>query len=530
MMIYPIAYVVALLSLVLWFYLQSNEKWAGILRATLVLGLIAWLASVGTAEATLDYKLGILFRDLVVLGAIGAIFSLFKNKLHLFLAVLFSLTAGLKMIYFETLQHTFPQTSPSSSLNLDTEKEESLLEESSSLLLNNIYEDGELLIEVSENHQIEELEPLLKKYQLNYTLAFQPEQKDITELDDYYVINIPTTRESELTDIIEALNKSTIVDWVEHNERIKLSPLETTPSETIKRPQPNYGINDPGIEQLWGFQAMNVDQLYRYLKTNKIKPKRKALIAILDTGVDAKHEDIKDNYKSLKSKNDNDPQGHGTHCAGIAASVSNNGIGVASFSQDNSFVQVTSIKVLNSFGMGTQQSIINGIIQAADLGADVISMSLGGPSSDSKQRAYEKAVKYANKKGAIVVVAAGNENRNATRISPANAKGVITVSAIDNELNRASFSNWVTDLGMGIAAPGVGIYSTKPNDTYAVHSGTSMATPYVAGLVGLLKSLEPNLNSKEIYDILNATGSDTKNTDLTGHLIQPFYAVKAVVE
>jgi thermitase len=348
-------------------------------------------------------------------------------------------------------------------------------------------------------------------------------------LDDYYLINVPSKWEGRISEVIDALDNSGIVDWIENNETIKLSPLETSPTEIVRNPAPNYGLNDPGVEQLWGFQAMNVDKLYEYLKSTNAKPNRKAIIAILDTGVDSKHEDIKANYKTLKSKDDNDPQGHGTHCAGIAASVSNNGIGVASFSHDNSFVQVSSIKVLNSFGMGTQQSIINGIIQAADLGADVISMSLGGPSSDSKQRAYEKAVNYANKKGAIVVVAAGNENRNATRIAPACAKGVITVSAIDNELNRAVFSNWVTDLDMGIAAPGVGIYSTKPNDTYAVHSGTSMATPYVAGLVGLMKSFNPNITTKEVYKILDTTGSDTKNTDLTGHLIQPVQAVKAAV-
>lgn len=512
-MLYPITYLVALFSLVLWFYLQNSEKWAGILRASLVLGLIGWLVSVGTAEATLQYKMGILFRDLIVLGTIGAMFSLFKNKLHLFLALLLGLSGGLKMIYFDTLQSTFPQNE---NISECTKLMPSL--------------EGELLIEVNEAHKINELAGILNQYDLAYQAAFHPAQKNITELDDYYLIDVPAKWEGNISTVVDALNNSGLVDWVENNETIKLSPLETSPTETAKGPAPNYGLNDPGVEQLWGFQAMNVDKLYDFLKTPSAKPKRKAIIAILDTGVDANHEDIKANYKSLKSKNDNDPQGHGTHCAGIAASVSNNGLGVASFSHDNSFVQVSSIKVLNSFGMGTQQSIINGIIEAADLGADVISMSLGGPSSDSKQRAYEKAVKYANKKGAIVVVAAGNENRNATRIAPACARGVITVSAIDNELNRAVFSNWVTDLKMGIAAPGVGIYSTKPKDTYAVHSGTSMATPYVAGLVGLMKSFNPDITTKEVYKILNETGSDTKNTDLTGHLIQPVKAIKAMLK
>jgi thermitase len=261
------------------------------------------------------------------------------------------------------------------------------------------------------------------------------------------------------------------------------------------------------------------------LSVNKIRAQRKALIAILDTGVDGAHEDLKSNFKSVKSQHDNDPVGHGTHCAGIAAAVSNNGVGVASFSTDNAYVQVTSIKVLNAMGSGTQQSIIKGMIEAADRKADVVSMSLGGFSDRFKIKAYEDAVKYISKAGGIVVAAAGNSNRNAKDFSPVNTPGVIGVSAIDQELNRAVFSNYVSEIKMGVAAPGVGIYSTIPNNKYATFNGTSMATPYVAGLVGLMKSIKPSLTAQQVYDILNKTGKNTKNTEQTGKLIQPFQAV-----
>ena len=103
-------------------------------------------------------------------------------------------------------------------------------------------------------------------------------------------------------------------------------------------------------------------------------------------------------------------------------------------------------------------------------------------------------MEYAAKKGAIVVVAAGNSNMNAKDYAPANTPGVITVAALDTNLNRASFSNFVQDLDQGIAAPGVAIYSSIPGNKYAAFNGTSMATPYVAGLVGLMKSLQPDLN------------------------------------
>jgi thermitase len=95
-------------------------------------------------------------------------------------------------------------------------------------------------------------------------------------------------------------------------------------------------------------------------------------------------------------------------------------------------------------------------------------------------------------------------------------------------LNRAVFSNYVTDIKMGVAAPGVGIYSTIPNNKYNTFNGTSMATPYVAGLLGLMKSINPNLTAQQAYDILNKTGKDTKATSQTGKLIVPFEALKGL--
>jgi len=266
------------------------------------------------------------------------------------------------------------------------------------------------------------------------------------------------------------------------------------------------------------------------LDKNKIKPQKKAIIAILDTGVDAEHEDIKANFKSIENTSNTDPMSHGTHCAGIAGAVSNNGVGVASYSRNNQYTQISSVRVLNKNGMGTQQGIIKGILTAADRKADVISLSLGGPSNRSRQRAYEKAIKYANKKHAIVVVAAGNSNRNAKNYCPANTPGVICVSAVDKELNRAVFSNYIQDMEMGIAAPGVNIYSSVPGNKYATFSGTSMATPYVAGLLGLMKSIQPQLSTTEAYNLLNNNGKNTKNTKMTGNFIQPFEVINAMMK
>jgi thermitase len=119
---------------------------------------------------------------------------------------------------------------------------------------------------------------------------------------------------------------------------------------------------------------------------------------------------------------------------------------------------------------------------------------------------------------------------NARDYAPANTPGVITVSAVDEALNRAVFSNTVQDVTMGIAAAGVNIYSATPNNGYAAWNGTSMATPYVAGLLGLMKSLNPDLTTEQAYEILKETGIDTGSTDLTGKFIQPLNAISAVLK
>lgn len=383
----------------------------------------------------------------------------------------------------------------------------------------NLDPQGELLIELSNGHQLAELSTILERYQLNTERAFTVESGEITDLDDYYVVDIPKNKMNHYNQIVEDLQESGLIDHIERNEQIQLSPSpkQSPASSTEKK----FGVNDPDLDKLWGFDAMEVDLFYKFLKEKQIKPTRKAKIAIIDTGVDSKHKDLKDNFVSTKKEYNTDPHGHGTHCAGIAAAVSNNNVGIASFAMDGSFVEVTSIKVFGASGRTTQRTIINGMLLAADKGADVLSMSLGGPSFDKSQLAYKRAVDYVNTKGGIVVAAAGNESMDAKKRVPAGVPGVITVSAIDEELNLASFSNYIQNVNMGIAAPGVNIYSTIPDNTYEYFNGTSMATPYVAGLIGIMKSIKPKMTTKEAYRLLNSTGKDTKQTRKTGKLIHP---------
>lgn len=513
---YPIAFLVSALSLMGWLYFKNDTKLDAAFRRVFMGAFAAYALSVFATHAELSFKMGVLFRDLLVLGGASFLFSAFLRKKTVFIVGTLLLAAGLFWFYNAKVKTTFYNQSDKNAL------ERGLKSEAYKNLT--LDENGELLIEIKEKASLDQLRDELQQYQLTVERAFYPEKADQTNLDNYYVVNVPDNEVVELDKIEQALYKSGVVNWVEENEVINVEPdAAVAPLPPVNT---KFGINDPGLSQLWGFEAMGVDKLYNYLNTSKIKPQRKALIAILDTGVDGNHEDIKGNFISTKNQYDNDPVGHGTHCAGIAAAVSNNGVGIASFSTDNRFVEVTSIKVLNAMGSGTQQSIIKGMIEAADRNADVVSMSLGGFSDRFKIKAYTDAVNYIAKSGGIVVCAAGNSNRNSKDYSPVNTPGVIGVSAIDQDLNRAVFSNYVTDIKMGVAAPGVGIYSTIPNNKYNTFNGTSMATPYVAGLVGLMKSIKPNLTAEQAYNILNKTGKDTKATSETGKLINPAEAIK----
>jgi thermitase len=510
-------FLVAIL-LSLWFW-RRNLKDANLWMLATYAGVavMAWgdFSTVSAAGGAMNEAVPSIVRDFLLLGMVGFVQSLAVNKrMPIWLAIVLTLgifAAAYFLDFDSTSSEAITQTEQVSA-------EDNQVLQSPALQLD---PKGELLVQVT--HGDNSLKSMA--FQMGWGLepAFTPESADVTELDDYYVVDVTDVAKAE-----EALSRQAFVVYFEPNEVIEVEPLISSDAEVLKR-NPSLSINDPETSQQWVMEVMNMNAYYQLL--GKQTPVKKAKIAILDTGVDGNHEDLKGNYFSIEKKYDNDPMGHGTHCAGIAAGVTNNGIGIGSLAGSGSepFVEVTSIKVLSAGGMGTQKTIIAGIIEAADEGADVISLSLGGPSNSSRQKAYSQAVKYAISQGAIVVSAAGNSNRDAKDYSPANATGMITVAAIDENLNRAVFSNTVNNVKLGIAAPGVAIYSTTPDNNYKVFSGTSMATPFVAGLLGVMRSVNPDLSAADAYKILKKTGVDSGDTKLTGKVVQPEAALKAAL-
>ncbi|MCF6137378.1 S8 family peptidase [Pseudalkalibacillus berkeleyi] len=244
--------------------------------------------------------------------------------------------------------------------------------------------------------------------------------------------------------------------------------------------------------------------------------KEDVTIAIIDTGIDLEHPDLsKRIVKGYNVLNDsplpNDENGHGTHVAGIIASETNNGLGVAGITWYN---QIMPIKAMNAEGYGTSFDVAKGVRWAVENGADVINMSLGNYKSS---KALKEAIDYAFEKDVILVAASGNENTN--QISyPAAFDKVIGVAAVNTELTRADFSNFGEYID--VAAPGVDIASTYLKGQYASLSGTSMATPHVAALAGLIRSSQPQLTNKEIIEIIKDTTDDVGNPgkdQYTGH-------------
>ena len=220
---------------------------------------------------------------------------------------------------------------------------------------------------------------------------------------------------------------------------------------------------------------------------------------VLDTGVDLDHPDLNVNRSLSRSfisgaANGDDDNGHGTHCAGTIAAVSNN-FGVIGVAYN---ATVVGIKVFNSAGGGSTSITIRGIdyVTSRARSGDVANMSFGFPPNT----ALDNAVRRLADRGVLVAVAAGNSRRNVNTTSPGrlNYRNVVSVSAMDSRDRFASFSNYGS--GVDYCAPGVDVWSTWPGGQYNRISGTSMAAPHVAGLMLLRGSTNLNTNGTVIGD------------------------------
>ena len=319
------------------------------------------------------------------------------------------------------------------------------------------------------------------------------------------------------------------VEYIEQDVVVTLAdPLSTlTSGFSAKTPAAADTFNDPMVGEQWGVKNTQQAEAIAASKGGS----KDVVIAIVDTGVDLGHPDLKD--KLVKGYNATglsglfglgsakDDNGHGTHCAGIAAAITNNGVGIAGMAPN---CKIMPVRVLAGAGSGSLLSVAKGITWAADHGADVISLSLGGAGT---MQSLGDAVAHALKKNSVVVAAMGNAGHAGNPISyPAAYPGVISVGATDAEDKIAMFSSF--NKYCSVSSPGVKIFATTPTydvwltknsqgkitKNYSFMSGTSMATPLVAGLAGLIRSQHPDLAPAQVKALLEKTAD--KTADMAG--------------
>ncbi|MDE2956828.1 MAG: S8 family serine peptidase [Bacteroidota bacterium] len=378
--------------------------------------------------------------------------------------------------------------------------------------------DISILVELGPDDTMDEIVPVLAEFGAVWEAAFPTVNLNVNEdLAQTYLVNVSRSGAGSLIDALREDVEN--VDHVELNVEVALPPM--APAGMKHGTSRRILENDPYAHRQWALEAIAGHGAHALLQDRL--PAHRARVAILDTGVESAHEDLAAAFSQVLTA---DRHGHGTHCAGLAGAVTNNGLGVASLNWEGRFIELLAFQALGEDGTGSLEQIAQAIVDAAQAGADVISMSLGS-TADSPPRVLVAAVRFALNEGAIVVASAGNSDADAVNHYPSNIESVIAVAAVDSLLSKAQFSNTVGRLSRPIAAPGVDVLSSYLNGTYQTLSGTSMATPIVAGLLGVLRAMDPFLTAKEAYAILHDTGTEAQDLSTTGRVINAQAAIRA---
>jgi len=278
--------------------------------------------------------------------------------------------------------------------------------------------------------------------------------------------------------------------------------------------------DDPHYTEQWGLPRIRAPEAWGFTTGDDL-----ITVAVIDTGVDLDHPDlvsklwlnadevpdngldddgngyVDDSYGWDFVNDDAEPQDdywHGTHVAGVAAADTDNGQGVAGVSWG---AKIMPLKALNASGDGNYADVASAIVYAADNGARILNLSLGG---EDYSAALAEAVGYARERGCLLAAAAGNES--GAVLYPAANDGVLAVVATTRWDGRWYRSNYGPEVD--VAAPGADIYSTTLNDAYLSASGTSAAAPHVSGLAALVWSVQPDLTNDDVARVITETVRD----------------------
>lgn len=315
-------------------------------------------------------------------------------------------------------------------------------------------------------------------------------------------------------------------EYLEKSQDFKIAGIVTS--------DPGFTSSATDTEKQWALPKVGFDSAWA-----KTLGDKKNVIAVIDTGIDATHEDLKTiNYvpgfdffsrKPIEGNINSDDNGHGTLIAGILGATANNSTGIVGVNWD---VSIMPLKALDQNGRGDSSKIIEAIVWAADHGAKIINLSIGGIGL-GHNTALASAISYAFNKDIVIVAAAGNDGATVGTdldIQPVfpicddnDQNMVIGVTSVDINDQKPEFANFGKNC-VDISAPGKRILTTinfdpitkkyAPN-TYVFGSGTSLAVPYVVGQVALIRALYPNATNKQIRDRIISTADPVADLNLT---------------
>lgn len=307
-----------------------------------------------------------------------------------------------------------------------------------------------------------------------------------------YTLQFATPAEAQAC--MEALAQDSRIKYVHTDALVSLDEAEAEADQpTLEQAKLAAKADSPYMS--WGAKAMGADEL-----AASITRGGSVTVAVVDSGV-AKHSFLDgrvrlggaDFVDSENTDGRQDGNGHGTHVAGTIVDLT-----------QGLKVYILPVRTMDDQGYGYSSSIVNGIFYAADSGAQVINLSLGGTLSTAygQDSVYTDAINYAQSQGAVVVVAAGNDNANAANTIPASLRQVITVAALDPDLSKASYSNYGNPID--VAAPGSSIVSCSTNGGFTDMSGTSMAAPHVSAIAAMIKLQHPGYSISQVDTYLKS--------------------------
>ncbi|WP_294739251.1 S8 family serine peptidase [uncultured Exiguobacterium sp.] len=317
------------------------------------------------------------------------------------------------------------------------------------------------------------------------------ERLPLGKAGDFIVVTEdPTVKGQSASALKQSIGRSSAVEYVE-----KIQTYKATSDINFDY---QWAVNKKTVFEQFPNVGIGFEEFQKRFSGKKLAPVK---IAVIDTGVDYRLKDLQGkvdianekNYVSVNGDGDAiDDNGHGTHVAGVIAATINNDYGIQGIHQS---AQILPVKVLNANGEGETDAIALGIKYAVDHGAKVINMSLGG--GESRTMAY--MMKYAADHGVTVVAASGNDYDMMVGF-PANSEYAIAVGATNTLGMVSDYSNY--GVGLDVVAPGSKVASLIPDGNTVYMDGTSMASPHVAAVAGILKSLNPKLTPKQIEQIL----------------------------